>query len=396
MEYILGKRKSDQFPLILSDEERRKHLYVIGATGMGKSAFVYSLIRADAMRGRGFALLDPHQELAERVADALPPERIEHSIFFDPLADTVVTYNPIKNYPRLKRATATSHIVTSFRHIWGEISWGPRLEYIFANSVRLLFENPQYTLVDIPRLLTDKNFRTPLIKNCKDPRVQDFWKYEFDAWTEKYRNDAIGAVQNKVGVFATNPYLRDIVGQPSTLDIPFALNNDKHLFFNLSSEMGEDVSAILGSLVVTDFSQSAKARASIPEEERKDFTLYADEFQHFASQSFATILSEARKFRLSLVLLHQYLGQLPLALQDAVIANAATIVAFRLGPKDADLLAPLFGVPVRELVNLPPYTAYVRYGQGVELIETLPPVPVSGSLPSVRRWTERRHSRERM
>lgn len=356
----------------LSDEDRRKHVYIIGATGVGKSSLLLRMMQDDLLRGRGFALIDPNGDLARAVADSIPPTRFRSAesatddvIYFDPLAPRVVRYNPLVTADPFHRATVASHIVAAFKHIWLD-TWGPRLEYILTNALRLMLENPGTTLVDLPRLLTDKPYRTQLLRTCTDPYIRAFWEGEYDAYSDRLRAEAIAPIQNKVGQFANNPILRDIIGHASGIDISDIMNSRRVLICNLSKRMGAEPSHLLGALLVTAFAQAAQDRDTIPEEHREDFTLYVDEFQNFATESFTSILAEARKYRLNLVLAHQYLAQLPDSLRDAVLANAYTKIAFRLGVDDADRFTAEFrlrdawAVPTPwHLTELPDHVAYV-------------------------------------
>ena len=314
-------------------------------------------MRSDFECSRGFALLDPHGDLAVSVADEAPRDRIMDTIYFDPLAEKTLSYNPLIYVSTLHRGTVASHIVSSFKHIWAS-SWGPRLEYILTNAIRLLLENKAVTLVGLPRLLTDTQFRNQLLRQCHDPFIAAFWKDEYATYSDRLRAEAIAPLQNKVGAFANNPILRDIIGRPSTIDIPRIMNEGKVLLANLSKRMGAEPSHLLGALLTTGFAQGAEGRAGIPEDERTDFSLYADEFQNFATESFAHILSEARKYRLNLVLAHQYLDQLPEDLKHAVLGNTGTVVVFRIGAYDAPLFAKHLGVPEHVLTTLPNYHAY--------------------------------------
>lgn len=399
MSYIIGKIKSKPDTLIdLSDVERRQHVHLIGMTGSGKSALLYNFLLSDFERDRGLGLLDPHGDLTRSAADAMPPRRVQDTIYFDPLAARTLSYNPLITVDPLYRGTVASQVVGSFKYIWGD-SWGPRLEYIFTNAVRLLLENSGTTLVDLPRLLVDNAFRNRLLKNCHDPYVSGFWKEEYAKYPDKLRSDAIAPLQNKVGAFANDPILRSIIGQPSTIKIPTIMEEQRIFLANLSKRMGAQPSRMLGALLTTGFAQAAEARAAVPEEARTDFTLYADEFQNFATESFAHILSEARKYRLNLVLAHQYLHQLPEDLMHAVMGNTGTVIVFRVGAVDAELLGKHLGVQPSQLTTLPNYHAYVRIlrdgSPATFLVETLPPEVRNGSLASVLARTESRYSRER-
>lgn len=400
--YILGQLTSGAL-IALSFEERRHHAQIIGRSGSGKSTLLQNLMRADLASKRGFALIDPHGDLAQAIADAAPVSRTNDIIYFDPLDTThAVGFNPLANVPPLHRGTLAAGIVSSFKHIWHE-SWGPRLDYILTNAVRLLLENRGSTLVALPALLTDDSYRAKLLAKCTDPFIKAYWEGEFAHYPERLRAEAISPIQNKVGQFANNPILRAIIGQrTSTLDIPRIMNSGKILIANLSKKMGEEPSHLLGALLATAFAQAAEARADMPEHERQDFTLYVDEFQNFATTTFASILSEARKFRLNLVLANQYLDQLPDGLKQAVLGNVGTLVVFRVGAIDAPLLARELNLSNPQIVSSTAnFEAWIKLLRGREtsdalLIVTVPPKPgEQGRLPSIISRTRARHARPR-
>lgn len=396
MNYILGVQ--NDAPLDLSDTSRRQHLYLVGKTGSGKSTLLYNLMRSDITRGRGFALLDPHGDLALSVADAIPASRVQDTIYFDPLDTHIVSYNPLMDISPLHRGTVAAHVVSSFKHIWLD-SWGPRLEYILTNAIRLLLDN-KATLKDLPRLLSDAKFRKQILIHCSDDYVRMFWEVEYAGYSDRLRAEAIAPIQNKAGVFANNPILRAVIGQPSTLDIPHIMDSGKILIANLSKQMGAEPSHLLGALLVTGFAQGAMARNGIPEEERRDFTLYVDEFQNYATESFSHILSEARKYRLNLVLANQFMSQVPEILRHAVIGNAGTIVVFRIGSIDAPLFSKELDVSERQLIDLPNYQAFARTMMGgsptaARHIHTLPQNLSTGGMDRVQANTRARYARLR-
>ena len=388
-------------PLVLPLSERRNHVYITGKSGTGKSTLLFNLASSDLEAGGGFLFIDPHGDTAKKLADSTPPARRLDVIYFDPLDEThVVGFNPLMTVPPLHRGTLAARIVEVFRNIWAE-SWGPRLDYILTNAIRLLLENPGTTLVDIPRLLTDEKFRKKLLTKCRDPFITDFWVKEFANYGDKLRAEAIAPIQNKIGQFANNPILRDIVGGRSTIDIPKIMNEGRVLICNLSKRMGEEPSFLLGSLLVTAFAQAAEARAELPEEQRNDFALYVDEFQNYATNSFATILSESRKYRLSVVTANQFLSQIPELIRYAIIGNVGTIVAFRIGAFDAPILSSELGISEDVLINLPNHEARIKrvaYGSPTEAIQLrtiLADVEHSGRLKAVLNYTRHRHGRKR-
>ncbi len=344
--------------------DRRLHMYAIGKTGTGKSTMLENMINDDIKNGRGVAVVDPHGELINHIIDFIPEERLKDIIYFNPAdKDWPIGFNPLESVdPDLKNIVA-SGVVGIFKKIFGE-SWGPRLEYILRNAILALLEYPESTLLGVMRLLVDKDFRDKVLEKVKDPVVRDFFLNEYNRWQEKFRLEAIQSIQNKVGQFLSSSNIRNIVGQPkSTFDIREAMDSGKILLIDLSiGKIGEDNAALLGSLLITKIQLSAMQRVNIPESQRRDFYLYVDEFQNFATDSFAVILSEARKYHLNLIMTHQYIAQMPETVSKAVFGNVGTIISFRLGSSDASQIAKEFE-PVFEandLVNLDNYHIYVK------------------------------------
>lgn len=364
MHATIGEFIASGRPAELSVEDRRRHVYIAGKSGTGKSTLLFNLIAADLESGRGLCLLDPHGDLALAVADTVPDHRFNHTVYLDPADPThTVGYNPLSNVEPDDRALVAAQMVAAFKHVWID-SWGPRLEYILSNSLRLLLDAPQATLLALPRLLVDADYRERLLAHCGDHIVQSFWLDEFARYDPRFRNEAIAPVQNKIGALLGNPFIRNMIGQvKSTINIPALVNSGKVLIVNLSKgRLGEEPSHLLGALLATSFAQASEARALIPERERLDFTLYVDEFQNFATTSFASMLSEARKWRLSLVLANQFLGQLSDGLRQAVLGNAGTLLAFRVGAEDARFLAAEFNLHVPVAVNDSPVLPYCDIG----------------------------------
>lgn len=377
--YILGTLASGELvPLLLAD--RRRHLYLCGMTGTGKTGLLLSLMRADLLDGAGFCFLDPHGDASLAIAAATPPARIKDVIYLDPSDLThTFAYNPLAGVAEADRATSAANMVSAFKNIWGH-SWGPRLEYVLSNTLRLLLDNRDQSLIAIPRLYADNNFRKRLLKNCIDPVIRFYWSHEFESLDTRLRAETISPIQNKIGVLLANPFIRSVLCQnASTIDIASAMNTGKVLIVNLSKgNLGTEPAHLLGALLITAVSQAAEARRNIDEDARRDFTLYVDEFQNFATDSFATILSEARKWRLSLVAANQHVAQLSEELQHAVFGNAGTIVAFRLGAIDAPIVAAEIGIDnhrtLRETSNLRAWVRLMRDGAPMEphYLEMLP------------------------
>jgi type IV secretory pathway TraG/TraD family ATPase VirD4 len=392
-------------PVYLTRADLRRHLYVIGKTGTGKSTLLYNLMRADLEAGRGFALLDPHGDLAMAVADATPAWRIERGVIYLDPSDLShpVGFNPLNGIAADRRPLVAAHMVAAFQHIWGS-SWGPRLEYILTNALRLLLDAPGSTLLGLPMLLADEAYRGRLLAHARDPVIRNFWQAEFAQYSERFASEAIAPIQNKIGALLSPPAIRNMLGQvKSTIDVRAIMDRGQVLIVNLSKgRLGEAPAHLLGAFLATAFAQAAEARADVGEQDRRDFTLFADEFQHFATDSFASILSEARKYRLALVLAHQFLGQLPHLLRQAVIGNAGSIIAFRIGAEDTRLMANELGIESEQaLTNIANFSAWaklIRDGipADVRLVGTLPPDGVATSrLDAVRDRTRARYARPR-
>jgi len=348
--------------------DRRQHTYIIGQTGSGKTTLLYNMIIQDIANGEGLCVVDPHGELIQNILERIPEERAKDVIYFNPAdLDFHIGFNILEiPDPKYKHLVA-SGLMGIFTKIWFNV-WSARMEYILNNAVLALLDTPGSTLLGIIRLLVDKEYRQKIIENIKDPVVKAFWVHEYEAWSPQFRNEAIAPIQNKVGQFLSTPLIRNIVGQSkSTIDIFEIMNNSKIFLVDVSKgKIGEDNSALLGALIITKIQLAAMERIKIPEEERVDFYLYVDEFQNFATDSFATILSEARKYRLNLILAHQYIGQLvtdvSTRVRDAIFGNVGTKIVFRIGAADAEFLEKEFEpeLTVNDLVNLPNYAIYLK------------------------------------
>jgi len=389
----LGKLSSgESLPLTAAD--RRRHVYIVGKTGSGKTVFLLNLMHADLRGGAGFALLDPHGDAAIQIASLAPLERRD-ILYLDPSdPDRAFSFNPLANVAENDRALAAANIASAFKNIWSD-SWGPRLEYIFINALRLLLDAESQTLLGMPCLLANERYRSWLVRRCHDPFVKKFWLHEFAGLEARQRAEAISPIQNKVGAFLTNPFTRAVLCQTrSTLNLSRAMNEGRVLIFNLGKgRLGEQPTRLIGALLVSAFAQAAESRAAIAEDERRDFTLYVDEFQSYATDSFATILSETRKWRLAVVAAHQYLGQLPDSLRDAVFGNVGSTIAFRVGGQDARILArELDMANPSALAEVSPYHAWakiVHHGATIEprLIQTFPPPPTGSRFSEVQKST---------
>ena len=316
--------------------DRGRHLYIIGQTGVGKSGLLELLTISDVFSPYGFAVIDPHGDYALSVLKRIPAERANDVIYFNPAdTDFPIAFNPMEvQDPKLRTHTA-SELIGVLKRMFE--SWGPRLEYILRYSLLALLDYPDATMLDITRILTDKKFRQGVLKYVNDPVVRNFWEIEFASWNDKFAAEAVAPVLNKVGAFTANPLVRNIIGQPkSSFNIRQIMDQRKILIVNLSRGLvGEDNAALLGALLVTKIQLGAMSRADIPASERAPFYLYVDEFQNFATDSFATILSEARKYGLNLTVANQYIAQMSQEVKDAVFGNVGSIVAFRMGVDDA-------------------------------------------------------------
>ncbi|HEY1064075.1 MAG TPA: type IV secretion system DNA-binding domain-containing protein [Candidatus Saccharimonadales bacterium] len=320
----------------LPRSDRGRHLYIIGQTGVGKSGLLELLTISDIFSPYGFAVIDPHGDYALNVLKRIPAERANDVIYFNPAdTDFPIAFNPMEvQDPKLRTHTA-SELIGVLKRMFE--SWGPRLEYILRYSLLALLDYPDATMLDITRILTDKKFRQEVLKYVNDPVVRNFWEIEFASWNDKFAAEAVAPVLNKVGAFTANPLVRNIIGQPkSSFNIRQIMDQRKILIVNLSRGLvGEDNAALLGALLVTKIQLGAMSRADIPASERAPFYLYVDEFQNFATDSFATILSEARKYGLNLTVANQYIAQMSMEVKDAVFGNVGSIVAFRMGVDDA-------------------------------------------------------------
>ncbi len=329
----------------MSRGDRGRHVYIIGQTGTGKSGLLELFALSDIFHHHGYAIIDPHGDFAINNLRFIPPSRVNDVIYFNP-ADTAfpVGFNPMEVINPNMKNNISSEVIGVLKRMFGE-SWGPRLEYILRYTILALLDTPGTTLLDITRMLTDKKFRKGVVEQCHDTVVRQFWNVEFASWTDKFANEAIAPVLNKVGAFTANPIIRNIIGQPkSTFNIRQIMDEGKILVVNLSKGLiGEDNAAILGSFLVTKIQLAAMSRSDIPRiEDRRPFYLYVDEFQNFATDSFATILSEARKYGLNLTVANQYVSQMQPTVRDAVFGNVGSMVSFRISPDDAPLLGKQF------------------------------------------------------
>lgn len=350
----LGMRQAD----------RLAHTYVIGKTGSGKSTLLETFVRQDIAAGRGLALLDPHGDLVERVVGSIPKARRQDVIYFNvPNASNPLGFNPLERTFPFNPSLAASGMLEVFKKIWSD-SWGPRLEHVLRNALLALMDHPGTTLPDILRLIDDKSFRRKIAEQTGNEHVRTFWLREYEGYSYKFRAVIVAPIQNKVGAFLSDPILSQIVTQTkSAFDLRQVMDEGKILLVNLAKgKIGDDSAALLGAMIVTKIGLAGLSRADKPEADRRDFFMYLDEFHTFTTLSIATMLSELRKYRIGLILAHQYVSQLDPQVRDAVLGNTGTIITFRLGAEDAQLLEKEFSpeLSALDLTTLPNYHIYLK------------------------------------
>ena len=404
MEVYLGTKEKDGSPFALHDKDRSKHMAIFGKSGVGKTTLMRNMIVADIEAGKGVTVIDPHGALISDLLNSIPRHRTNDVIYLDPAAaDRVIGINVLESVDAHQRSLVVSSVISILRNLYPN-NWGPRTEYILEHAVYALLEQPEpVTLAALPKLLIDYNYRTKIVANVTDPAVRSFFRF-YELQNDRLREESIAPLLNKVSKFITNPLLRAVIGQTtSSFDFRWLLDSGKILLCNLSKgALGEDVSSLLGSLIVTKLSLASLSRQNIPEADRRPHFLFADEVQNFThGVDFPTILSEARKYALSLTIGTQTLSQLPEATLAAVFGNCATIAAFRVSGDDAKALVNEFAasgqgarmaeqafdviIPATELQNLPDYSLYVRTllngkPQDPFLVHSYPPHLTTASL----------------
>jgi len=349
-------------------KDRRQHIYILGKSGTGKSVLMSNMVIQNIKNGEGVCVVDPHGELVETIISSIPKERMKDVVYFNP-ADTEfhIGFNVLELVDAKYKHLVASGLMGIFTKIWAN-AWSARMEYILNNTILALLDTPGTTMLGIPRMLVDKDYRQKIITNLKDPVIKAFWVHEYEAWQDKFRNEAIAPIQNKVGQFLSTSIIRNIVGQAnSTINIFDIMNQSKIFLVNVSKgRIGEDNSSLLGGMIITKIQLAAMERVRIPEEERKDFYLYVDEFQNFVTDAFASILSEARKYRLNLTVAHQYTAQLVSeknsSVRDSIFGNVGTMIIFRVGADDAEFLEKEFEPEFtpQDIVNLPNFKIYLK------------------------------------
>jgi type IV secretory pathway TraG/TraD family ATPase VirD4 len=363
MTCIIGTSYNNTYLHALSDYARERHAYVIGKTGAGKTTLLLNMIGQDLAEGRGVCVIDPHGDLARSTLSLIPTSRAHELVYIDP-ADTSrpVGFNPLTASDPDRHAFVASNVVAAFKHIWTD-AWGPRLEHLLFNGVLTLLHANAPNLIYLERLYTDPAWRRRLLATITDPILLSFWKNQFDAWGDNLKAEALSPLLNKTGRFTQDPYVRNVIAQTKpAFDLARSMDEGRIVVINLAKgAIGELPSALLGAFFVTALAQAAYRRDRLAPEHRRSFTVYADELQNYATDSFAAILSEARKYRLHLVLSHQYLEQLPHALQPAILGNVGTLVALRISANDAETIARHLDLPVPNILNeLPNHQAYYK------------------------------------
>ncbi len=349
----------------IKTDDRRRHMYVIGKTGMGKTNLLENLAINDIRNGHGICFIDPHGDTAEKLISMIPPSRVDDVVYFNPGdQDYPIAFNILEKVEAKYRPLVTSGVIGVFQKLWAD-SWGPRLEYILRNAILALLEYPDSTLLGVMKILIDKKYAADVASKVTDPIVKSFWTDEFTKWNDRVLQEVVSPIQNKVGQFLTSPLIRNVIGQKaSSFNVREIMDGQKILIMNLAKgRIGEDNASLLGAMMITKIQLAAMGRVDIPnQDDRKDFYLYVDEFQNFATSSFANILSEARKYRLNLILANQYMAQLQDEVREAVFGNAGTLISFRIGAADAEVMEkefePVFSM--NDIVNIPKFNIYLK------------------------------------
>jgi len=348
----------------IKNVDRRRHIWTIGKTGTGKSTLIANMAIDDFKKGRGVAIIDPHGDLSDILLNYIPKSRINDTIYFNP-ADKhfPILLNPLEVTNREEAELVVAGLMAIFTKVWANV-WSARMEYILRNSFMTLAQQPNTTMADVLKILANRTYRNSIVAKTNDPSLVHFWREEFDKMPERLQKEAISPIQNKVGQFVTSPLIRRIIGKPkSSISIDDIMNSGKILLANLSQgRLGEDNANLLGAMLITKIQLSAMRRVEMKEKERKDFYLYVDEFQNFATTSFIKILSEARKYRLDMTLANQYMAQIPEDVQKAILGNAGTMISFTIGAEDAQIIKKEFAEVFTEndLVNLSNYQVAMK------------------------------------
>ncbi len=384
-------------PFGIKRSDRRRHLYTVGKSGSGKSKLLELLINEDIQNGEGLAVLDPHGDLIDAIMRYIPEHRIKDVVLLDPAdIDFPIAFNPLEKVSEAQKMQVTIGFLQIFKKLFGS-NWSDRLEHVLRYTTLALLDSPNTTVLSILKMLTDKNYRQKIVARIQDSVVKSFWVSEFAAWSEKFDADAITPLLNKVGQFVATNMIRNMIGQPVTkFKIREIMDSKKILLMKVSKGLlGEENSSLIGSMFITKLYQAAMERADTPEDQRTDFYLYVDEFQNFATDTFAEILSEARKYRLNLTIAHQYMGQLSDTVRKTVFGNIGSMISFRVGAEDAQILAgeyaPIF--KERDIINLGVREFYTKMSVNGELREAFSgftlnaPTPVRDYTPEIIAWS---------
>ncbi len=379
--------RNKKMPFGIKAKDRTRHIYVIGKTGMGKSTLLENMAVQDIKNGEGMAFIDPHGKTAELLLEYIPEHRIKDVVYFAPFdVEHPLSFNVLESVDPDKRHLVVAGLMSTFKKIWQD-AWSARMEYILTNTLLALLEYPDATLLGVNRMLSDKDYRKKVVDNITDVSVKSFWVEEFAKYTERMAAEAVPAIQNKIGQFTANPLIRNMIGQAkSSFDIRSMMDQKKIMIVNLSKgKIGESNANLLGGMLITKIYLGAMSRADVPDRVLKtlpNFYLFVDEFQNFANESFADILSEARKYKLNLTIAHQYIEQMEEEVRSAVFGNVGTMIVFRVGAFDAEVLekefAPQF--TMEDIVNLGFAQIYLKLMiDGVSSqpfsATTLPPIP---------------------
>ena len=370
--------RHNRVPFGIQYRDRYSHVYTVGHTGTGKTTLLETLLRQDIAHGYGLSLIDPHGDLADRVRQVIPEHR-QADVYYLDVADPhqPYGYNPLKFVAKDRRPLAAAGLLEVMKKTWQD-SWGQRLEHILRNAILALLDTPDATLTDILRLLDDKAYRTEVMQRVDNERVRDFWLSEYAKYSYRLRADAVVPIQNKIGAFLADPILRRVLINPEQpLSIRQLMDDDKILLVNLAKgRFGEDSASLLGGLLLTTIGLAAFSRADTPERDRVPHFLFVDEFQHFTTLALANMVSELRKYRVGLVVAHQYLAQLEPAIRHAVVGNAGTFISFRVSAKDAPYIAAELAPQFRpqDLVHLPNHHIYLKL-----MIDGAPSLPFSAN-----------------
>lgn len=360
-------------PAFLPLDDRRRHILITGASGTGKSTLLANLFMQEAEAGRGALLIDPHGSLATQSLDLVPRHRIKKTIYFNP-SDTAhpIGFNPLYKVPREQRPARASAIVSAIQSIWGDISWGPKLQHVLYNTIAALLDVGDATLLGISRMLQDAQFRERIKRHILDPQVRNFWNVTFNTYLADGPQTFMSVI-NKVEQITASPVIRNILGQPKSSFDPQHLMDNGYLFIaNLSQgALGDEHANLLGSLLISAFQFAAMSRESIPHQDRKDFAIIVDEFGNFTTDKFKSLLSEVRKYKVSLILAHQYLDQIPEAVRSAALGTVGSLVVFRVGGPDAEIFGRQFSdIEAEHFTRSWNYQAWTRLVQNGRMSST--------------------------